>query len=101
MNVIITTRNPMMLNQFAFLPFHPLTYLRCRYMAYTRSVINDHVSLGSHPQYLPQALFAHTAPAIIPKARNGKPKATDLYTALSNRPSSGIWSSIFRNLIIK
>ena len=35
--------------------------------------IRAHVSLGSHPQYLPHDSFAHTAPKKIPITINIKP----------------------------
>jgi len=42
-------------------------------------VINAQVSLGSHPQNLPQALSAQIAPEITAKVQNGKANKITLY----------------------
>ena len=47
-------------------------------------VINDQTSLGSHPQYLPQAILAQIAPDIIPIVKNGNPMLIALYPIESN-----------------
>ena len=38
----------------------------CKGMAYSSMVISAHVSLASHPQYLPHEIFAQSAPTKIP-----------------------------------
>src|SRR5213078_2597705 len=51
--------------------------------------MNDQVSLGSQPQYRPQAASAHIAPAAMAKVHTGKPKATVRYATWSRIPDSG------------
>jgi hypothetical protein len=47
-------------------------------------VISDHVSFGSQLQYVPQAEFAQTAPAMMPTVRNRKPNEIVLAVAASS-----------------
>jgi len=46
-------------------------------------VINDHVSFGSHDQYVPHAEFAHTDPVIMPMVRKRKPNTIIWYVSSS------------------
>ena len=46
-------------------------------------MINDHVSFGSHDQYVPHAEFAHTEPVIMPIVRKRKPNTIIWYVSSS------------------
>src|SRR5512143_1945837 len=46
-------------------------------------VMSDQVSFGSQLQYVPQALFAQTAPVMIPPVRSGHPMAIIRYVTSS------------------
>jgi hypothetical protein len=56
-------------------PLHPTVARACRYAAKIVHVMNDQVSLGSHPQYRPQASSAQMAPAITAKVQMKKANA--------------------------
>src|SRR6266545_3259327 len=51
--------------------------------------MNAQVSLGSQPQYRPQAASAHIAPAAMPNVHTGNPKATVRYATWSSSRDSG------------
>src|SRR6056297_1128138 len=52
--------------------------------------MNAQVSLGSQPQYLPQAFSAQIAPAITEKVHTGKEKAMILLVKVRNFSALGI-----------
>src|SRR5512147_2304227 len=62
---------------------------RCRSARYMTQVIRDHVSFGSQLQYVPQALFAHIEPVIIPRVNRGQPRVSALYESVSMMSSEG------------
>jgi hypothetical protein len=62
----------------AFLPLHLKKCLTCRYKPNMNHVTRDHVSIGSHAQYLPHVLLAHIAPEITVRLQNINPKAPNL-----------------------
>jgi hypothetical protein len=64
--------------QAALLSLHLKKNLKCKYRPYMSQVINDHVSIGSHPQYLPHDSFAQIDPAPIVMLQNINPKPTNL-----------------------
>ncbi len=51
--------------------------------------MNDQVSLGSQPQYRPQADSAQMAPAMIAKVQIGKAKAITAYVTRSSAGADG------------
>ena len=65
--------NPREPNKAAFSPIQPFVKRAWIYAAKINQVIRAHVSLGSQLQYEPQASLAHTAPAMIPIVKKGKP----------------------------
>ena len=52
-------------------------------VAYNIHVINDTVSLGSHPQNLPHAASAHNAPKTTPKPKIGSAQIAARYAIAS------------------
>src|SRR5258708_37398096 len=55
--------------------------------------MKDQVSLGSQPQYRPQAFSAQIAPAITAKVHSGKMNAMTRYAVRSSVPEEGTRSS--------
>ena len=51
--------------------------------------MNDQVSLGSQPQYRPQAASAQIAPAMIAKVQIGNANAITAYAARSSDGAGG------------
>ena len=54
--------------------FIPGIFRLCMTILYIIIVISDHVSFGSHPQYLPHDSFAQTAPRKVPIVRKYSPR---------------------------
>src|SRR3954452_11501965 len=70
----IITASPTTFTHAAGRPRQPAVVRACRYPAYTTQAMNAQVSLGSQPQYRPQALSAQTAPAMTANVQTGNPK---------------------------
>src|ERR687887_2098224 len=70
-------------------PFHPDVARAWRYPAKMTQVMKDQVSLGSQPQYRPQASWAQIAPAITAKVQIGKANAIARYAIRSRIAAEG------------
>src|SRR5215467_11755990 len=73
----------------ALRPRQPAVARACRYPAYTTQVMNAHVSLGSQPQYRPQAWSAQIAPAMTANVQIGNAKITVRYESRSRASAGG------------
>ena len=68
--------NPSSWMKAARRPRQPAVTRACRKHAYTTQVMKAQVSVGSQPQYRPQAWSAQIAPAMMPKVQIGNANTT-------------------------